>query len=208
MLHILYIIAIIAEAMTAAFSAGRRDMDYMGVIIIAWVTALGGGTIRNLILGHYPMTWIEHPSYLIITAIAALVTTVAAQRILKLRKLFLLLDAVGLVVFTILGCKLALEMNMHPIIVIISGMITGCAGGIIRDLLCNDIPLIFQKEIYASVSLVTGAVYLVTPPLFSGELNFATFLAFIIGLTMRLLAVRYDWSLPKFIYRDERDEKG
>jgi uncharacterized membrane protein YeiH len=205
MLHILYIIAIFAEAMTAAFSAGRRDMDYMGVVIIAWVTALGGGTIRNLLLGHYPMTWVEHPTYLILTAVAALITTFASRRILKLKKLFLLLDAVGLIVFTILGCQLALEMNMHPIIVLASGMITGCAGGVMRDLLCNDIPLIFQKEIYASVSLITGGVYLLALPVLGNELHFTTLLSFIVGLTIRLLAVHYDWSLPKFIFRDEKE---
>ena len=206
MLHILYIIAIIAEAMTAAFSAGRRDMDYMGVVIIAWITALGGGTIRNLMLGHYPMSWVEHPIYLILTAAAALITTVAAQRILKLKKLFLILDAIGLVVFTILGCQLALDMNMPSIIVIICGMITGCAGGIMRDLLCNDIPLIFQKEIYATVSLVTGIVYILGLYLIPTPYHYATIVAFFIGLVFRLLAVYYDWSLPRFIFRDENKE--
>lgn len=207
MLHILYVIAIIAEAMTASFSAGRRDMDYMGVVIIAWVTALGGGTIRNLLLGHYPMTWVEHPVYLILTAVAALITTVASQRVLKLKKLFLILDAIGLVVFTILGCQLALDMNMPSIIVIICGMITGCAGGIMRDLLCNDIPLIFQKEIYASVSLVTGIVYVIGLNFIPAPYHYATILAFFIGLVFRLLAVHYDWSLPKFIFRDENKEE-
>jgi uncharacterized membrane protein YeiH len=72
MLHILYIIAIIAEAMTAALSAGRRDMDWVGVCIIAWVTALGGGTVRNILFNHYPMSWVEHPEYLVITAGAAI----------------------------------------------------------------------------------------------------------------------------------------
>ena len=207
MLHILYVIAIIAEAMTASFSAGRRDMDYMGVVIIAWVTALGGGTIRNLLLGHYPMTWVEHPVYLILTAVAALITTVASQRVLKLKKLFLILDAIGLVVFTILGCQLAIDMNMPSIIVIICGMITGCAGGIMRDLLCNDIPLIFQKEIYASVSLVTGIVFVLGLYLIPTPYHYATVLAFFIGLVFRLLAVHYDWSLPKFIFRDENKEE-
>lgn len=203
MLHFLYVIAIIAEAMSASFSAGRRDMDYMGVVIIAWVTALGGGTIRNLMLGHYPMTWVEHPIYLVLTAVAALITTFASKRIYKLTKTFLILDAIGLVVFTILGCKLAIEMKMDPIIIIISGMVTGCAGGIMRDILCNDVPLIFQKEIYASVALVTGGVYLLTFYYIGSEFHLDTIFAFIVGLTLRFLAVHYEWSLPKFSFRDD-----
>jgi len=203
MLHFLYVIAIIAEAMSAAFSAGRRDMDYMGVVIIAWITALGGGTIRNLMLGHYPMTWVEHPLYLILTALAALITTFSSNRIYKFRKTSLILDAVGLVVFTILGCKLAIQLSMEPIIVIISGMVTGCAGGIMRDILCNDVPLIFQKEIYASVSLVTGGIYVMALYFFGSEFHFDTLLAFVVGLSLRLLAVHYDWSLPKFTFRDD-----
>jgi uncharacterized membrane protein YeiH len=206
MLHILYVIAIIAEAMTAALSAGRRDMDYVGVMIIAWVTALGGGTIRNVLLGHYPMTWIEHPSYLIITALAAIVTTFFAKQVAKQKKLFLLLDAVGLVVFTILGCQLAQEMNMSSIIVIFSGMITGCAGGIMRDVLCNDIPLIFRKEMYASIALLTGFIYMVAYNFIGTVYQLPTLIAFFVGLTIRLLAIHYDWSVPKFVYRDDKDE--
>jgi uncharacterized membrane protein YeiH len=205
MLYILYIIAIIAEAMTAALSAGKRDMDYMGVIIIAWVTALGGGTIRNLLLGHYPMTWIEHPIYLVITAVAAIITTLIASYISKFRKLFLLLDAIGLIVFTILGCQLAQQMNMHFLIVIFSGLLTGCAGGIIRDILCNDVPLIFRKEVYASVSLIAGITYLVSYNFLGDEFYFSTLITFFVGITIRLLAIKYDWSLPKFVYRDNKE---
>lgn len=205
MLHFLYVIAIVAEAMSAAFSAGKRDMDYMGVVLIAWITALGGGTIRNLMLGHYPMTWVEHPIYLILTAVAALITTFASKRIYKLRKTFLILDAVGLVVFTILGCKLAIQMDMEPIIVIMSGMVTGCAGGIMRDVLCNDVPLIFQKEIYASVALVTGGIYVAAFYFLGSEYHLDTLLAFAVGLILRLLAVHYEWSLPKFSFRDDNE---
>src|SRR5678815_4695339 len=111
MLHILYIIAITAEAMTAALSAGRRSMDWVGVIIIACVTALGGGTLRNIILGHYPMTWISHPEYLLITAGGAILAALLASVIKKMKTLFLWLDALGLVVFTIIGCRLAMELN-------------------------------------------------------------------------------------------------
>jgi len=202
MLHILYIIAITAEAMTAALSAGRRNMDWVGVCMIAWVTALGGGTIRNILLGHYPMTWVSHPEYLVITAGAALFAALIASFMRRLKMLFLYLDALGLVVFTIIGCQLAEEMHLPVIIILLSGMITGCAGGVLRDVLCNDIPLLFRKEVYASVAIVTGGVYLGMEAMGSSA-QWATLVASVTGLILRLLAIRYEWQMPKFVYHEE-----
>lgn len=202
MLHILYIIAITAEAMTAALSAGRRNMDWIGVCIIAWVTALGGGTIRNILLDHYPMTWVEHPEYLLITAGGALFAALIASVMKRLRTLFLYLDALGLVVFTIIGCQIAEQMQLSIIIVLLSGMITGCAGGVLRDVLCNDVPLLFRKEVYASVSIITGAVYAGVGYL-GYSIHLATIIAAVAGLVLRLLAIRYEWQMPKFVYQDE-----
>lgn len=201
MLHVLYIIAITAEAMTAALSAGRRQMDWVGVCIIAWVTALGGGTIRNILLGHYPMSWVEHPEYLLITAGAAIFAAIIASFMSKLKKMFLYLDAVGLVVFTIIGCQLAEELKMPVIIIVMSGMITGCAGGVLRDVLCNDIPLLFRKEIYASASIVTGAVYILAQH-WGSTAEWAVITACTCGLILRLLSIHYNWQMPKFIYHE------
>ncbi|OZI27325.1 hypothetical protein CAL18_00620 [Bordetella genomosp. 7] len=202
LLHTLYLIAIVAEAMTAALAAGRRDMDWMGVCIIACVTALGGGSLRDVLLGHYPLTWVRHPEYLGMTAGAALLTALAAPLMRRLRRLFLLLDAVGLVAFTIIGCKVAQAMQLPVSIVLISGMITGCAGGVLRDVLCNDVPLLFRKELYASVSLVTGGLYLLL--LEAGlTANAAVPLALVVGLAFRLLALRFNWQMPRFVYRDD-----
>ncbi|UFH56455.1 trimeric intracellular cation channel family protein [Spirosoma sp. KNUC1025] len=202
MLHILYIIAITAEAMTAALSAGRRDMDWVGVCIIAWITALGGGTLRNILFNHYPMAWVEHPEYLLITAGAALFTPLIASFMGRLRKLFLYLDALGLVVFTIIGCQIAEEIKLPVIIILFSGVLTGCAGGVLRDVLCNEIPLLFQKEIYASASLITGGVYVAVDHWYSSP-TIAMLAAATVGLTIRLLSIRFDWHMPKFTYRDK-----
>lgn len=202
MLHILYIIAIAAEAITAAFSAGRRNMDWVGVLIVAWVTALGGGTLRNILLGHYPMSWVAHPEYLLITAAAVLVAAVLSRFLVKLKTLFLFLDAVGLVVFTIIGCRLAQEMDLPLLIILLSGVLTGCAGGVMRDVLCNDIPLLFRKEVYASASLFTGGLYLGLEHV--GLPNYwATLLAGCCGLLLRLLAIRYRWQMPRFTVQEE-----
>lgn len=202
MLLALYLVAITAEAMTAALAAGRRDMDWIGVCIIASVTALGGGSIRDMLLGHYPLTWVLHPEYLWITAGAALLTALMAPIMRRLHRLFLLLDALGLVVFTVIGCQIALQMQLPATIVLVSGMITGCAGGMLRDVLCNDIPLLLRKELYASVSLLTGGLFMGAQH-FGANLNASMVGAMVAGLALRLLALRFNWQMPKFVYRDE-----
>ena len=202
--HILYIIAITAEAMTAALSAGRRKMDWVGVCIIACVTALGGGTIRNILLGHYPMSWIEHPEYVLITAGGAMAAGLIASFMKKLKTLFLFLDALGLVVFSIIGCQLAEQMHLPVLIIVLSGVITGCGGGVLRDILCNDIPLLFRKEIYATASLLTGLFYIGFERLAMSP-DAASITAAILGLIVRLLAIKYKWEMPRFVYEEEWD---
>ncbi|CFN66837.1 putative membrane protein [Bordetella bronchiseptica GA96-01] len=201
-MYTLYLVAIVAEAMTAALAAGRRDMDWVGVCVIACVTALGGGSLRDVLLGHYPLSWVAHPEYLWMTAGAALLTALGARALRRLRSLFLLLDAIGLVAFTIIGCQVAQQMEMPLTIVLVSGMITGCAGGVLRDVLCNDIPLLFRSELYASVSAVTGGLYLAMYGQgVSASVSVPVALA--VGLAFRLLALRFNWQMPKFVYRGD-----
>ncbi len=201
LLHVLYLIAIIADAVTAALAAGRRSMDWMGVAMLGPVTALGGGSVRDVLLGRHPLSWVEHPSYLLITAGAALATIAVARYIHHLRKLFLLLDAVGLVVFTVIGCNIAIALGLPFIVVIASGMITGCVGGVLRDLLCADIPLLFRTELYATVSILTGILY-VGGQWFGISHDVSIGIAMVAGLTLRILALRFEWSMPKFVYTD------
>lgn len=198
----LFVIAITAEAMTAAIAAGRREMDWVGVCLLGCVTALGGGSVRDVLLGHYPLTWVAHPSYLLITGGAALFTIAVARYMHKLRKIFLFLDAVGLVVFTVIGCNVALNLNMPVVVVIASGMITGCVGGVLRDMLCSTIPLLFRAELYATVSILTGLLYVGGLAL-GLDHDIVTGGAMTIGLALRLLALRYGWSMPKFVYGKE-----
>jgi uncharacterized membrane protein YeiH len=202
-LHVLLLVAAAAQAMTAALAAGRRSMDWVGVCLLGCVTALGGGSLRDVLLGHYPLVWVENPSYLALTAGAALVTIMIARVVHRLQRTFLLLDAIGLVVFSIAGCDVALQLHESLPIVIVAGMITGCAGGVLRDILCNDIPLLFRAELYASVSAATGMVYLAALGIGLNH-DLATALAFAVGLTFRLLAVRFKWEMPKFVFTDER----
>lgn len=199
LLQIIFIVAIAAEAMTAALAAGRRRMDWFGVCVLACVTALGGGTLRDTLLGHYPLVWVKEPWLLILCCAAALVTIVLARFMDRLRWPFLLLDALGLVVFTIIGCDIALEMGQPPIIVIVAGMMTGIGGGVLRDLLCNDVPLVFSGELYATVSIVTGVIYYLGLS-WGGAHEFVTVLAMVVGFALRSFAILFNWGMPKFIY--------
>jgi uncharacterized membrane protein YeiH len=204
-LHALSLVALAAQAMTAALAAGKRSMDWVGVCMLGCITALGGGTIRDVLLGHYPLVWVQHPSYLLLTAGAALATILIARLVHRLNMAFLVLDAIGLVVFTMAGCDVArqIDPSLPLVIVVVAGMITGCAGGVLRDILCNDVPLLFRAELYASVSIVTGLFYSTA---FGLKLNdeLWTALTFVLGLSLRLLAIRYRWEMPKFIFNDER----
>jgi uncharacterized membrane protein YeiH len=201
-MHVLSYVALTAQAMTAALAAGRRSMDWVGVCLLGCITALGGGTIRDVLLGHYPLVWIDNPIYLAITAVAALLTIPIARFVQRLNAAFLVLDAVGLVVFTMAGCYVARQVDASLPIVIVAGMITGCAGGVLRDILCNDVPLLFRSELYASVSIVTGLFYATA---FGLKLNDEawTALTFLLGITFRLLAIRFKWEMPKFVFTDE-----
>ena len=132
-----------------------------------------------------------------------MLTIPIARAVHRLTAAFLVLDAIGLVVFTMAGCDVAWQANASLPIVIVAGMITGCAGGVLRDILCNDVPLLFRSELYASVSVVTGLFYATA---FGLKLNdeLWTIMTFAFGLTLRLLAIRYKWEMPKFVFEDKR----
>ena len=203
MLTSVYFIAITAEAMSGALAAGRRNMDLFGVAVIAFLTALGGGTVRDILLGNFPVTWTQHPSYIYMTLTGGLVTIAIARFMRHLRQLFLVLDAIGLVAFTIIGCNVALDLGYEPIVVVMSGITTGIFGGIIRDIMCGRVPQVLRREIYACVSLVVAVLYLFL--LRQGVDEGVTQLAaFSVGLLLRMVAIRWSVSLPVFRYSQAR----
>ena len=200
MLTVIYLVAIVAEAMSGALAAGRRSMDVFGVAVIAFVTALGGGTIRDMVLGHFPIGWTQHPEYIYLVISAGLLTMLVAPYMHHLKRVFLALDAMGLVAFSLIGCNVALEMKYPVPVVIMSGMITGICGGVVRDVLCNQVPVVFRRELYAVVSLVVCGLFLGLGAL-GVQTNLNTAFCFVTGLTLRMLAIRYGWKLPTFSYR-------
>ena len=205
MLSYIFVIAITAEAMSGALAAGRRNMDLFGVALIAFITALGGGTVRDMLLGNYPVTWTQHPFYIYLTIGAGLFTIVIAKYMRKLNRIFLLVDAMGLVAFTLIGCNVALRLDYALPVVIMAGITTGIFGGILRDIMCNRTPLVLRHELYASVSFIVANVYLLLIYLNVDE-NITLLVSFILGLSLRLAAIKWQWSLPVFSYSPDRWE--
>lgn len=197
LINIIYLIAIVAEAMSGAIMGMRRGMDLFGICVVGTVTALGGGTIRDILLGHYPLGWVANPRYLLFTVIAAALLPLIIRHLHYLRFVFLAVDGLGLVAFTIIGYDIAIVSGTSPAIAVMAGMITGVFGGLLRDVLCNEIPLVLQRELYASVSLVTGVLYMGINYLKIPS-EIATTIALLCGFTLRLLAVWFQWKLPSF----------
>lgn len=199
LLTCLYLIGISAEAMTGALAAGRRKMDLFGVVIVAGATAVGGGSVRDILLGHHPLGWVSHPYYLIVVAFFAIATTLVAPLMHRLHQLFLLLDALGLIVFSIIGAQVALDMNMGMLIAIFSAVITGVFGGVLRDILCNTTPLIFRRELYASIAFLSAWLYvfLIQQGVPQNSVVIITLLS---GFSARVLAIYFRLALPVFDY--------
>lgn len=196
-LTVLYVIGITAEAMTAALSAGREKMDLFGVLLLATLTALGGGTVRDLLLGNYPLTWVEHPRYLIIVLTAAVVTVSLPFLMQYFHTLFLLADAVGLAVFAVLGTQIALGLGHGVVIAMVASVVTGVFGGILRDLMSDRVPLVFSSELYAAIAVLATGVYAVLQELGLGMQANAV-ISVVVAFVARLVAIRYNSHLPTF----------
>lgn len=197
LLHIIFLVAITAEAMSAAILGMRREMDLFGICLLGTVTGLGGGTVRDVLLGHYPISWVGNPEYLLFTAGAAVVTAYLARYVHRLRMLFLIVDGLGLVAFTIIGCNIGVVENVHSVIAIIAGVITGVFGGLLRDVIVNEVPLVLRRDLYATVAFFTGGVYMGLLALSVPQMV-ATLVSLGSGFAFRLLALRFQWQLPSF----------
>lgn len=205
----LYIIGITAEGVTGALAAGKRKMDLFGVMFIACATAIGGGSVRDMLLGHHPLTWVAHPEYLLIVCVAALITTRCPYFFGRLERTFLVLDALGLAVFSVIGAKIGMDYHPSGAIALVGAVITGVFGGILRDTFCARVPLVFQKELYASIALLIGLMFVlidfIDKNFFAINQNCNIIICLVVGFVTRLLAIRYHLGLPVFIYQPSPD---
>lgn len=188
-------------AVAGALSAGRKRMDLFGVVVVGCVTALGGGTLRDVLLGSYPVFWIAAPHYFLLGASAAAGTFFMARWRRPAPRLMMYADAVGLAVFTVIGFKKGFEVTQSYSVAIVMGIATGVVGGIARDVLAGEIPLIFRREIYASASLC-GALLLALGSHLFGFGLLAVSISVTATLAIRLSAIRWKLALPVFVLDD------
>ncbi len=203
---LLYVIGLGAVAtMSAAgvLEAGRKPFDLFGMVVVALAASLGGGSLRDVLLDR-PVFWVADQTYLIAALIAALLTFFLARLFILPVRLFLIPDAAGLALFTISGTKLALLSGAPWLVASFMGVITGVVGGILRDVLCNEEPLVFQGPLYATAAWL-GALAFLGLAAWGIDANHAAIAAGIGIFVLRLIAIRWDIGLPRFRARPTRD---
>ena len=195
-IYVLDILGTFAFAISGALVALDKKFDIFGVIIIAFVTAVGGGMLRDVLINAHPINWIGDLNYLYIIFSAVLFTFLFKSKIAYLSKTMFLFDTIGISVFTLLGLQKGLSYDLHPIIAIIMGMISAVFGGVLRDVLTAKIPLIFEKEVYASACLTGGISYLILH-YFKVDENINFIVSAIVIASIRAVAVKFHLELPK-----------
>ena len=195
MFHLLDIIGTMAFAMSGALTAMSKKMDPFGVFIIAFVTAVGGGTLRDVMIGRTPVGWMLDLQYVYIIIIGYVLAIIFRKKFDRLRTSLFLFDTIGLGVFTLIGLEKGINIGLHPVICIALGTMTACFGGVIRDILCTDIPVIFSREIYATICILGGIVFFVLRE-FNLEKDVTYLVTSLVIISVRLMAVKFKWYLP------------
>ncbi|SHM10512.1 trimeric intracellular cation channel family protein [Flavobacterium xanthum] len=195
MFHLLDIIGTMAFAMSGALTAMNKKLDPFGVFIIAFVTAVGGGTLRDIMIGRTPVGWMLDLKYVYVIAIGFVLAIIFRKKFDRLRTSLFLFDTIGLGVFTLIGLEKGINIGLHPIICIALGTMTACFGGVIRDILCTEIPVIFRREIYATICILGGIVFFLLRKLnLENDVLYLT--TSLVIISVRLMAVKFKWYLP------------
>ena len=202
MFYIIDILGTIAFTISGVLVAINKRMDLFGILIIAFVTAVGGGTLRDLLIGDTPVSWMKDMTYTYVIFGSAFFAIVFKSRINYLRTSLFLFDTIGIGLYTLVGIEKGIGANLHPIICIALGTITATFGGVIRDILSNEIPVIFRKEIYATACILGGITYFLLSN-FPIQNNFVFIIAGVVVIVTRLLAVKFKIALPTF-YSEEK----
>lgn len=192
---ILDLLGTLAFAISGALAGRERRLDLFGMSILAFATAIGGGTVRDMMIGYTPVMWLTNLSYFYVTLLGVAMAIVFYKKFTFLRYSLFLFDTIGIAVFTLIGIEKGMNVGLHPIICVTLGTITACFGGVIRDILANKVPIIFKQEIYATACIVGGLMYYVLNYFeLSKDILYVGTAGIII--VIRILAVKYKWSLP------------
>jgi len=195
-LNIIDILGTFAFAISGAFSAMERKLDAFGVMIISFVTAIGGGTVRDVLVGNFPVNWLQNDGTILVIFLSALATMLFGSYLRHLNMALFLFDALGLGLFTIIGLEVGLKHGFSAGICIALGTISACFGGVLRDVLLNKVPLIFQKEIYALACIAGGIVYYFLLKTNWKE-DVSKIACILLIFAVRIVAVRFKLSLPR-----------
>lgn len=203
-LYVLDMLGVAVFAVSGALAAGRKHLDLLGVLVIAVVTALGGGTLRDVLLDRSPIFWIQQPDYLIVTLAAAGLTVLYTRFRKPPQRSLLIADACGLAFFSISGAQIAEAAHLHSLIVILMGTCTGVIGGLIRDVLLVEIPIILKRgNIYATAAIAGITLYLLLQKL-DISLTAATLIGMGTIIALRLAAIIWGLSLPVYRLTDQK----
>ncbi|MFT4610941.1 MAG: putative membrane protein YeiH [Glaciecola sp.] len=201
--QVIDILGTVAFAISGVLVALNKKMDPFGVLIIAFVTAVGGGTLRDVMIGINPVSWMTNMTYVYVIFGATVFAILLRSKINYLRTSLFLFDTIGIGLYTVVGIEKGLNAGLHPIICISLGTMTACFGGVIRDILCNEIPVIFRKEVYATACILGGLTYFVLRK-FMADTNLIFVIAIIVVIVIRLVAVKFKISLPS-LYKKEAE---
>lgn len=192
---IIDILGTIAFAISGVLVAMEKKLDLFGVLIVAFVTAVGGGTLRDMLIGSTPVFWMRDYTYISIIIGTVIFSVLFSKHLRNYRKTLLVFDAIGIGLFTMIGVEKGLAYDLLPIMCITLGTVTACFGGVIRDILCAEIPAVFSKEIYATTCILGGIIYFILIRL-PFEETYAFSIAILFIIAFRLLALKFDISLP------------
>ena len=195
-IYVLDLFGTVAFAITGAFKAIEKKFDVIGILVLATITGVAGGTIRDVVLGRVPNSIVD-PTYVIVTIASGITIFFLYSRLKKHWNLFLKFDAIGLGVFTIIGATFAYNIfGLNFLAILLAGVLTAAGGGILRDIFVNQVPIVFVKEFYLSASFI-GIVIFSIILYFTNELYYATIVGIALTSSLRLIAMKYNWNLPK-----------
>ncbi|AMW16898.1 trimeric intracellular cation channel family protein [Glaesserella parasuis] len=192
------LIGTIVFAISGAIAARQHKMDIFGMFVLAFVTGVGGGTLRDVMISSTPVFWMKQPIYVLMISVAVVIVAILKNQIDRdyWKKGLLIFDAIGLGVFTVIGVQKGLDFGLHPLICVALGGVTGCFGGLIRDILRNEVPVILQKEVYVTASLVGGIIFILFRDA-GFESNWIDVATVTTVIAIRMLTIKFNMHLPK-----------
>lgn len=195
LLYLLDMVGVIACAIAGTLLAQHKGLDISGCVLVSMVNAIGGGTLRDMALDRHPLFWMTDLNYVIVITATSLILQMFFHLYHKIDNALKLFDAIGLAAFSVIGFKIALTQDMAPLIAIMMGVWTAIIGGLLRDIICNEIPLVLQREIYITASIAGSVTYLLLQRL-GIDSGINEFIMLFVIFAIRMLALRFDWHLP------------